>query len=251
MAILTERARRQPVEGEVADWLEWLGGLLGSVEVGGGEVVVVGGDVVDVVVVVGGGGDVVDVVVVVVVVVGGTVVEVVDVVVVVGAVLPFPTVAVVPIDAGNVHSAAAQSVGWDATATSTPGSVLNVQTARGGPVWRHARAGALVVKLVNVPRYCATPADGGPITGVSGAVAPFQTPELVNPDPGGVRDDPALTLVGPVCRSFTAGARPSRAASMAGLLPSMPKAQIPKPAMWKELANCAFMAREVGSSKNV
>ena len=62
-----------------------------------------------------------------------------------------------------------------------------------------------------------------------------------NPVPGG----------GPVDASLAAGALPSRAASMAGSLPSIPRAQIPTPAMWKKFANCALRAIDVGSSKNV
>jgi hypothetical protein len=38
---------------------------------------------------------------------------------------------------------------------------------------------------------------------------------------------------------------------MAGLFPSIPSAHIPNPAMWYWLASCAFIARDVGSSKYV
>ena len=38
---------------------------------------------------------------------------------------------------------------------------------------------------------------------------------------------------------------------MAGLFPSMPKAQMPSPAMWNVLASWAFSARDVGLSKYV
>jgi hypothetical protein len=38
---------------------------------------------------------------------------------------------------------------------------------------------------------------------------------------------------------------------MAGLLPSIPSAQIPNPAMWNESASLAFNASDVGLSKKV
>jgi hypothetical protein len=50
---------------------------------------------------------------------------------------------------------------------------------------------------------------------------------------------------------LTAGALPSRAASIDGSFPSIPRAQIPRPAMWNELASWAFIASDVGSSKYV
>ena len=56
---------------------------------------------------------------------------------------------------------------------------------------------------------------------------------------------------GPVVESLTTGAFPSRAAIMAGSLPSIPRAQMPTPAMWKKEASCAFSAIDVGSSKYV
>jgi hypothetical protein len=138
-------------------------------------VVVVGGTVVVVVVV---GGTVVVVVVVggtvvVVVVVGGTLVVVV---VVVGGDLPplrpLPDFLAV----GKVQVAAAQSWGWDATTTSTPGMVLKDHTLKGVPVSRQAKAGSLVVSWLKVPRYSGVPSDVGLFTAVRETVAPFQTP---------------------------------------------------------------------------
>ena len=135
-------------------------------------VVVVGGTVTVVVVVVGG-------TVVVVVVVGGAVVVVVGggagrvVVVVVG--LP-PGPATFVFVGEKVNSAAAQSCGWAATTTSRPGRALKLQTAKGGPVWRQANAGSVVVKRVSVPRYWAVPSADGETTGDSGTAPPFQTP---------------------------------------------------------------------------
>jgi hypothetical protein len=144
--------------------------------------------VVDVLVVVVVGGTVVVVVdVLVVVVVGGTVVVVVDVlvvvvvvvlgvvvVVVVGLVPPEPVVDFFA--AGNVHVAAAQSCGWEATTTSTPGRLLNDQTFSGCGLSRHVRAGSLVVSWLSVPRNTGVPSDAGLTIGVRETVLLFQTP---------------------------------------------------------------------------
>ncbi|HUD16701.1 MAG TPA: hypothetical protein VMQ59_05525 [Acidimicrobiales bacterium] len=125
-------------------------------------VVVVG----TVVVVVVGGGDVV------VVVVGGG-----DVVVVVVGELP-------PLGGDDafgvkVHMAAAQSWGWAAATTSTPGSELKRQTLSGGPPSRQVSAGSSVVTEVRVPRYWAEPSVAGVASGVSDTDALFQTPVVV------------------------------------------------------------------------
>ena len=56
---------------------------------------------------------------------------------------------------------------------------------------------------------------------------------------------------GPGPRVFTIGALPWSAANMAGAEPSMPRAQMPSPAMWYVLASCAFSANEVGLSNHV
>ena len=130
--------------------------------------------------------------------VGGVVVEVVvvggAVVVVVVVVLVVVDVVVLVVGGGgtNVNMAWAQSAGCTATTTSTPGMVEKVQTLRGGPLWRQARAGALVVMPVTVPTNWAVPSDVGGVTGVSGTVAPFQTAVVANPVPGG------SVTVGPV-----------------------------------------------------
>jgi hypothetical protein len=58
-----------------------------------------------------------------------------------------------------------------------------------------------------------------------------------------------LVDVGPGEKSLTAGACPRSAASMAGSLPSIPRAHIPIPRIWNELARAAFNASEVGLSK--
>ncbi len=109
-----------------------------------------------VVVVVGGVVVVVDGGAVVVVVVGGRVV------VVVGGWL----VVVEPAIDAKVHTAVAQSVGPEATTTSTPGMVLNDHTGTAGPCSRQASDGSLVVRWT-APRYFAVPSDSGAATGVS------------------------------------------------------------------------------------
>jgi hypothetical protein len=109
-----------------------------------------------------------------------------------------------------------------------------------------ASAGSVVANPVSVPMNCWVPPGAGVPTGVSGTVAPLQTPVEEKPVPGGPLGAVAF---GPVWRSFAAGAFPSNAASMAGSLPSMPRAQMPTPAAWYEFASCALSAREVGSSK--
>ena len=47
--------------------------------------------------------------------------------------------------------------------------------------------------------------------------------------------------VGPASVSFWAGAKPSRAATIEGSLPSMPSAQMPRPPRWKLSASWASM----------
>jgi hypothetical protein len=145
------------------------------VVVGGSVVVVVGGSVVvvvggSVVVVVGGS---------VVVVVGGSVVVVVVlfgwVVVVVVDLLP-PEVFADFVVVGKVQVAAAQSCGWEATTTSTPGKVLKDQTLSGVPVSRQASAGSLVVSWLNVPKYCGVPSEAGVTIAVRETALPFHTP---------------------------------------------------------------------------
>jgi len=107
------------------------------VVVAGGRVVVVGGRVVVVVVVAAPGGA--DVVVGADAVGGG---------------------------AGNDQRAAAQSVGVEATTTSTPGSVEMDHTTSGGPVCRQPRAGSKVAKLERVPTGCAVLPGAGAAIGV-------------------------------------------------------------------------------------
>jgi hypothetical protein len=157
-----------------------------------GAVVVVVGTVVVVVVVVDGwvvvvvvGGRVVGVGLTVVVVVGGTVVVV--------GLLPGA-----PVESGGgtkVHMPKAQFAGWAATTTSTPGNALKVHTPMGGPVWRQASAGAVVINELNVPRYCTVPNEVGGVTGVRATVMPFHTPVVAKPVPGGML---GAVTVGPV-----------------------------------------------------
>ena len=186
------------------------------------------------------------VVVEVVVLEGGSVVEVVEVVVVVDA------PGAITVGGGTkVQKAVAQS-GCDASTTSTPGTVENVHTFNAGPLWRQDRAGSVVAKSLMVPRYTAWPSEAGGVAGVSVSLVPSQTPVEVKPEPagpGGAVVDDVLVLVGPDDRSLTAGALPRSAASMAGSFPSMPSAQIPRPAMWNDAASWAFSASDVGSSK--
>jgi hypothetical protein len=94
------------------------------------------------------------------------------------------------------HMAAAQSCGWAATTTSTPGSVENDQTASGRPVWRQARAGSVVESEVRMPTYWAVPPAGGGLIGFKGTLTPFQVPVVTNPVPGGAVV--AVVDVGPV-----------------------------------------------------
>lgn len=139
--------------------------------------------------------------------VGGGAVEVVVVVVGGGALVAVglpPVPATVLRGGENVHMAVAQSCGWEATTTSTPGSVLNDQTFSGGPLWRHTRAGSFVVTWLTVPRYTAVPSEAGGVTAVSGTVAVFHSPVVANPEPTGpgvvvveLDDADALVLVGP------------------------------------------------------
>ena len=65
----------------------------------------------------------------------------------------------------------------------------------------------------------------------------------------GVVELEVVVVVGPGAKSLTAGDWPNSAASIAGSFPSIPKAQIPIPRIWNELANWAFRAKDVGSSK--
>ncbi len=56
---------------------------------------------------------------------------------------------------------------------------------------------------------------------------------------------------GPAAPCLMGAAPPRRADNSAALLPSIPRAQIPTPARFALLANCAASYREVGSSKKV
>ena len=131
-----------------------------------------------VVVVVDVGGTVVEVVVVDV---GGTVVDVVVVggsVVVVGLAFFLPGPALGGRAGRNVHSAVAQSWGWEVTATSTPGRVPNVQTSTAGPDPRQESVGSVVVNWLRVPRYWAFPSEVRGALGFRTTREPFHTAEV-------------------------------------------------------------------------
>ena len=86
----------------------------------------------------------------------------------------------------KVHSAVAQSCGWAATTTSTPGIELKVHTLRAGPVCRQASDGVVGGQRAQCrPGTGPVPSDEGGVTGVRGTCVMFQVPIVVYPLPGG------------------------------------------------------------------
>ena len=125
---------------------------------------------------------------------------------------------------GKLHMAAAHSVGVVAMTTYTPGRVVNDHTGRGGPPERHDRAGSEVPMPPRKPISCDLPPVGGGSIGLRATSGtPAKVAKVRNPLPGG----------GPFSVSLATGALPNSAVNRVELVPSMPSAQIPTPAMWK------------------
>src|SRR5665213_724243 len=115
--------------------------------------------------------------------------------------------------------------------------VVNDHTGIGGPPDRQAREGSVVPSPPRKPINCDDPPGGGDAIGLRATLGtPANVAKVRYPVPGG----------GPVKVSLATGALPSSAASRAGLLSSIPRAQIPTPAMWKKSANWALRAIDVG-----
>ena len=116
-----------------------------------------------------------------------------------------------------------------------------------------------MVSWLIVPRYTAVPSEAGGVTGVSGSVAPSQTPVVVNPEPAGAGVVAAGVVVDAAGDAPGAGRPGGEVLDRRGVaeqgshhrrvVPVHAERPDPHPGDVEELASWAFRASEVGSSK--